>query len=361
MYKEKYLKYKIKYIHLLDKLKFEQNNLSYKQTGGSNKFIIKYSNISKEEFNDLYENYDSYQKTFIESFIESCDEIEICLKQIKESRKLDNLYVLCPGDSPFKFVAYFTILEKCKFCKFISFPFSRPEKYNEKNTSDYSNKFTQSNFTNIFIMDSTFDYLDKFIPSDFTNIVIMDSIWKGDTINIIINSMEKKNNLEKNNDIKKNNEIIINDIKQELIYKLENIIKNKYIINLYNFIKLELEEILFVSEKENLRCLESHKDHSNNINIKKYENIIDLILNYNSNEFKKYTSEDDDLQVNFQFGDDLYNSNCLEWIRAVCVAKLNWKWFIKLKMNNNNSNNNSNLSYFKNKPYWFVDLINKYQ
>jgi hypothetical protein len=226
-------------------------------------------------------------------FIESCDKIEICLKQIKKSRKLNKLYVLCPGDSPFKFYAYFKLLERCKFCEFVSFPFSRSKNYNKK---------------------YTFEYLDKFLRSDFINIVIIDSILKGETINMIIDSMEIKNNLENNNKIKNNNNEIISCIKEELDNKLinvlENVGKNKYIINLYYFIPLQLEETLFVSEKENLRCLESYENHFNIIEEDKYDDILDLILNPNSNKFKKYSNKKEDLYI--QNGNDLYDSYCLD-------------------------------------------------
>ncbi len=338
MYKEKYLKYKIKYLKLVNKLKYKQNNL-IKQSGGSNKFLEKYSNISKKQFNSFFNGYSNTKYFEYKSFIESCDEIENCLKQIKKMRKLNRLYVICPGDSPFKFYAYFILLEKCNFCKFISFPFSRTKNYNKE---------------------ITYNYLDKFIPSNFKNIVIMDSICKGQTINMLIDSMEIKNNLEVNNELKNNNKKIINDIKEELINKLENKQENKYIINLYDFINMNLEETLFVSEIENLRCLEPNPDHSSTIQEDKYDDILDLILHSDSIKFKKYSFEKEDLYNPNGYIKDLYNSNCLDWIKKVCIAKLNWKWYLELEKHND-SKDKEDLNDFDNKPQWFIDLINKYQ
>lgn len=310
IYKDIYLKILLKYEK---KINLFENKI---QIGGTNNFLKKYSGMSYDEFRNLCK----YKYIDIIYFVEACNKIEKCFADIKTSRKLNELYVLCPGDSPFKFYAYFSLLEKCKFCKFISFPFSRPKSY-DKHT--------------------TYEYLNRFLPNDYSNIVIMDSIDRGETMNMIIDSMEIKNSLIENKQINKNNSQIIEKIKISLKNFLDKktdydtqdnpVIKNvncenKYIINLYNFINLSMEETLFVSEKENVRCLESYSNHSKHIESDKYKDIQDLILEPNSSRYKKYSPN-----VPSYIGDDMYNSACLYYIREYCIAGLYWNWYSKLE------------------------------
>lgn len=218
--------------------------------------------------------------------------------------------------------------------------------------------------------------MDNFLLNEFKNLVIMDSINEGITITMIIDSMEIKNHNIQNNEIKKNNQIIINTIKKELknkleeqksnidnhdyyddqdYYKIVNNINcsNKYIINLYDFIDLSMEEEYFVSEKENLRCLETFSNHYNFIDFEKYKNLDELLTNPNSYKLNKYSPKNSS-----NIGDDIYDSNCLDWLKKICIAGLHRDWYYKLKYKPMIEKDNNLLN---NKPSWYVDLINKYK
>ena len=99
-----------------------------------------YNNFSESFYAEkLYKFVDINSRiiNFIGEFIEYTYIIQEKLYSIKEQRQLNKIYILCPGDSPYKFAKFFQILGKCKYCEFIIFPFSRPDTYIPNNTFNY--------------------------------------------------------------------------------------------------------------------------------------------------------------------------------------------------------------------------------
>lgn len=169
------------------------------------------------------------------------------------SNKKAILNVLCPGDSSSKIIRYFKILGLCEKCNFITFSLSNPDKYNKN---------------------KTYEYIKQFIPDDFSSIVILDSIYFGTTIGMILDTMQ----LMIDSDIKlntKSNNDMINNIKNELYDELKNNKKtNKmYILNIYEYMDLNLEETLFIAEHDNTRCIIGNPEHDNVTNDSNYDTL----------------------------------------------------------------------------------------
>lgn len=185
-----------------------------------------------------------------EYFIKGCDELEIELKELKERKNVNKLYILYPGDSPYKVVKYFEKLSLCKFCEFVTFPFSSP----------YDNEYNP---------ETTYKYLKKYIPNDYSNLIILDSVYFGNTLKMILDSMTMKNEENKNLEYYENNKKIINKMYEVIRHddKKAKIKTNDYIIDLYCFFSY-LEDYLFVSEFYGIRCWPQLKEHNiENINL----------------------------------------------------------------------------------------------
>ena len=258
--KIKYLKYKQKYLQL--KLK---SNINLSITGGNyyeplhQKYIeyIKQNNLDiiKQEYSDIFDHgLDDgyYWNETPEYFIKACVEIEKKLNKL--SLNVPILNVLCPGDSASKIVKFFQILKKCPKCNFILFSFSRPDHYNKT---------------------KTYEYLQNFIPNDFDSIVILDSVCKGNTINMILDTMElmvKSSNSSNSSNTKSNN-IVIHNIRKELDHQFKSSkINYKHILNLYDYANISyLEDILFVSEQYGIRCVPHNSTHSIGRNNEKHD------------------------------------------------------------------------------------------
>ena len=258
MYKNKYLKYKKKYLELKN-IKIGGNNNDIINNNNNNNIEIfdEYKNISKKEYFELMEyGFENgyYWSDVPKYFIKGCDELEIKLNEIKNEKKAKKLYILCPGDSSYKIVKYFEKLSLCKFCEFAIFPFSRP----------YKNEYNP---------ETTFRYLKKYIPDDYSNLVILDSVYFGTTIKMILDSMIIKNQQNKTQEYYENNNKIINKIYETCgIFddeKKKIIPDNNYIIDLYRYMSAPyLEDYLFVSEMHGIRCVPEFREHDHeNINL----------------------------------------------------------------------------------------------
>lgn len=294
MYKNKYLKYKKKYIKLKN---YYEINKNYNKFGGMINFdnknitiIDDYKLLTKEQYFELIDF--GYEKGFYwydvpEHFIDGCDKLEKYLFELKNTKNVSSLYILCPGDSPYKIIKYFEKLSFCKFCNFVSFPFSRPF------SNSYQNEYNP---------EITFNYLKNYIPNDFSNLIIMDSINIGKTIRMILDSMVIKNEQKQNSKFYNNNKKIINNM-YELVngLKIKNE-KNDYIIDLYNFMSTPyLEEYLFVSEMNGTRCVPTLKIHSV-----------------------------DNLEPTFN------NDDCNYFIEIMILSKIHYNWYkdyLKIKKN----------------------------
>ncbi len=239
MFKQKYFKYKIKYLAQLDKLnKLGNENVFQHQMGG---------NDSEKEYLDMFnQNLDliGNDVNFPMYFIEFCKRIEDSLNKYKKSNKLDSICILCPSKISSLISLYFETLTKCKYCKFINI--SKTDMNNE----------------NIY----------KNLPDDFRQIIIMDYLSQSDDISIlnkIIENLENKNNLElsKTKYYLTNNEIL-NDIKKEINNAID-----------LNTDPIDDDEF----EKESDKVL-----ISNFMNLYDYINVssLNLLINYRKNKFE---------------------------------------------------------------------------
>jgi hypothetical protein len=296
MYKNKYLKYKSKYLNLKKNILFNKNLQlgGYYESDYFEYLKFYYNNYQGSFANSKTNTYSDYLK-YLEKkksesvkinytnlyFFEASERLEKCLDFIYKKRNNKKLIVLCPGDSPYKFLRFFQLLSKCTFCDFISFPFSTPDKYDKEHT---------------------YEYLKEYIPDNYDNLVIMDSISKGTTIKMIIDSLKLKNETNKNKPFYENNNLIIEEIEKELQQKIiqnknikyvifeptkENFdcSKNNYIINLYSYINLQLEDFLFAAERDFVRCVSENPGHIKNIQIKED---CDELIEYLVEAYKNY-------------------------------------------------------------------------
>ena len=102
------------------------------------------------------------KKSDIYLFIINCNNIANKLNSLAINNKL---YVLCPGDSPYKIIKYLEEINLCPNCIFISFPLSRG-----------------------IVTLQTYQYISNYLPDDLCNFVVLDYIESGYTLSMIYNS-----------------------------------------------------------------------------------------------------------------------------------------------------------------------------
>jgi hypothetical protein len=238
MYKQKYFKYKQKYLNL--------NNSKYEYSKG--KFIGGDTNINIDKklyLKMLTENLNLFNVdiNFPMYFVVFCKRIEKSLENYLKENSLDKIYVLGTSEISNIIILYLKTLSKCKYCEFIC--------------------LTKNDVDNVDLY--------KNLPNNFKQIIIMDYVSQYDNIKIfnkIIKNLKNKNNLElsKTKYFLTNNEIL-DEINKYIDYCIvaytDPIIDNKFndkfyedyklennFLNLYDYVNISSANILINYDKD---------------------------------------------------------------------------------------------------------------
>lgn len=342
MYKTKYIKYKTKY---LKNKNHNQLNYLYNKIGGKSDIVdIPNDSMTKEQYFEIIRY--GYWPSIIHDFMRAIKPLEKDLINLKNKKGVDKLYVICPGDSPYKIIKYFEELSICNFCKFVNFPFSRPHslfKYIKKEEGDYKGRIViPLPKTKDYDPEQTYEYLKKYLPDDYSNLIFMDSIDMGMTILIILDALTKKNESNINSSYYEINKkiveqmynIILNRKKSDdITFKLES---NEYIINLYKYKGfLHLEDYLFNSEREFSRCVQSFPKHDEKYLKKKFDSesckyfikiMVLTKLHWDwYEEFCKFSREDGSMYTQEEL-DKINIENLFKKYTNIDPNKLSWNW-----------------------------------
>lgn len=228
MYKNKYLKYKLKYKQLQkNNVIFGGNNNDNNNNHYDENYFLK---IFDDDFDLIGNNIN-----FPMFFIKFSDKIEKCLFKYLTKNKYEKIYVICTSKISSIISSFFKILEKCKYCEFIEIT---------KNNSE-SNE------------------LYDILPDDYKQIIFMDYLSQDDENELlqkIINNLENKNNMISDKYNSSNLNVlkkISADIASSINYNTDPIedseftdaikndinIKNNF-LNLYDFINISSLYIL---------------------------------------------------------------------------------------------------------------------
>jgi hypothetical protein len=224
MYKNKYLKYKLKY---------EQLQKNYVIFGGNNKNDYNESYFIKK-FDDDFDLIGN-NINFPMFFIKFSDKIENSLFEYLTKNKYEKIYVIYTSKISSIILSYFKILEKCKYCEFI--------------------EITKNNLESNELYD--------ILPDNYKQIIFMDYLTQNDENELllkIINNLENKNIMISDKYNSSNNDILkrIND---DILYSVNyntdpiedsdfidtiknNIDINNNFLNLYDFINISSLYIL---------------------------------------------------------------------------------------------------------------------